>query len=128
MIYIEDLEIELIMPEIIINYLNNQNVFDVFNINNNSYLLKDNISELDKNKVLNIVLHLISGEIGQYSLDNEEYLEEFNKLGASIYYLDNYAKHLIENGKIEIANLRLKNKIKELYEFKLKLKNKSISL
>lgn len=128
MIYIDDLVIELVMPEIIINYLNNQNIFDVFNINDTNYILKDNVSELDKNKVLNIILHLISSEVGQYTLDNEEYLEEFNKIGASIFYLDHYAKHLVENGKIEIANLRLKNKIKEIYDFKLKLTNKSISL
>ena len=48
MIYIDDIKFEFAMPEILVNYLNNQNVFDVFDINENSYILKDNISELEK--------------------------------------------------------------------------------
>lgn len=122
MFYIEDLVFDILIPEILLNYLKRNNVTDVFNIENDNYILKENITEIEKYKVLDAAFGFISNEVGQYSLDNEELMQSFNTISSGIYYTDKLAKSLVEKGNIKRANEILKNKIKEIYDFKLKLR------
>lgn len=122
MIHIDEIIFEIIIPEILIDYLSRNNIKDVFIISDGQFILKENISEEEKNIILNACLHFISNEVGQYALDDENLMEEFNKIGSTIYFTDIFAKDLIKNGKIEVANKKLKEKIKEIYDFKIKLR------
>lgn len=122
MIYIDDIEFELIMPQFLIDYLDSKNLRDVFVIENGNYYLVKDIKESDKNIVLDMCLHLIFNEVGQNIMCSSEYMKAFESISRSIHYIDRRAKFMAAKGNLERANKILKDEICDIYKFKLKIR------
>lgn len=116
MIVIDNLKFNVIIPDILIEYLNNKGLNNVFNIIGDNYVLRSDVSEKDMNIILNACLHFIGNDVGQFVLEDEEMMSEFNKI--NIFYADRMAADLYKRGNVSRANEILKNKIDEIENFK----------
>lgn len=63
MIYIDNLKIELLMPDLLLHYLNNKNIIEAFIIKDGNYYLRKDISKEDKNTVLDACLYFIFNDV-----------------------------------------------------------------
>lgn len=63
MIYIDNLKIELLMPEVLMDYLKNKNIIEAFIIKDGDYYLRKVISKEDKNTVLDACLYFIFNDV-----------------------------------------------------------------
>lgn len=54
-------------------------------------------------------------------MTDEDLMNSFNSISKTITYTDSRVKFLKAKGKIDIANKILKEKINEIYKFKLEL-------
>lgn len=116
MIVIDELKFNVIIPDILIEYLNNKGLNNVFNIIEDNYVLRSDVSEKDINIILNVCLHFIGNDVGQFVLEDEEMMSEFNKI--NIFYADRMAADLYKRGNVSRANEILKKKIEEIENFK----------
>ncbi|MBQ3021098.1 MAG: hypothetical protein IJD92_02595 [Bacilli bacterium] len=115
MFFIDDIEFRLIMPEI---FLSRLNVYGIdksyFNILNDNYILKENVSEEIKYTLLSEGLSFLTGDMSETVLNNDEVINKYGQVGAHIYYKEHLAKSLYTNNKIDKANNILKKLISEL--------------
>ena len=111
MIYIDNLKIELLMPELLLNYLVNKNIYEVFTVIDGNYYLNTNIDDIKKTKILYACLCFLSNELRDCVSESEELVEEYQQVATGIQYIN-------ENSKEKIIN-----KLKSLIEFKEKIKD-----
>ena len=115
MFFIDDVEFRLIMPSIFLNKLNIMGIDEsYFYIVNDNYILKENIVDDIKYKILSEGLSFLVGDMSETVLSNEDVINEYGQVGAKIYYKEHLAKTLFDSGKIDRANNVLKNIINEL--------------
>lgn len=111
MIHIDDLNIELLMPDVLMNYLASQGIYEVFDVINDEYYLNNNSDEHNKNVILNSCLSLLSNDISDCVSENETLLSEYQKVCSGIQYIDSS------------SNDKIIRKIKDLMEFKERIKD-----
>lgn len=111
MIYIDDLKIELLMPEVLMEYLANNNLFEVFNIIDGDYYLIPNIDDDKKTYILYTCLCFLSNELRDCVSESEELVGEYQRVAVGIQYIN-------ANSKDKIVK-----KLKDLIEFKERIKD-----
>ena len=111
MIYVEDLKIELLMPELLMEFLSNNNIYEAFNIIDNDYYLKNNIDEDKKTYILYTCLCFLSNELRDCVSESEKLIEEYQRVATGIQYIN-------PNSKEKIID-----KLKDFIKFKEKIKD-----
>ena len=95
MIHIDDLKVELLMPDVLMNYLASQGIYEVFDIINGEYYLNSNADEYSKNIILNSCLSLLSNDINDCVSENETLLSAYQKACSGIQYIDSKSNNKI---------------------------------
>lgn len=111
MIYIDNLKIDLLMPELLMEYLANNNIYEVFNLIDGDYYLINNVDDNKKTQILYTCLCFLSNELRDCVSESEELVEEYQRVATGIQYINaNSTEKII-------------NKLKDLIEFKERIKD-----
>jgi len=120
-VVIDGMSCHMIMPELLIENLNNKGIRDVFTIQDGVYILKD-VDASTKFQVLNAITDFVSASVGQMVLDDEVALDAWNiGVGKDLNFQANFAEFLFEKGKVEQANVMLTKLISKINDFRQEL-------